>query len=86
MGCFIGRIIKDKYVNDLYNLILGIIATSIVTLATLVLIIYYYSWKVVAYKDRMIKYNIFNSIPDDYDIVKFYNEHIDKSNILDEVK
>ena len=51
---------KDKYVNDLDNLILGIIVTSIVTLATLVLIIYYYSWKVIAYKDRMIKYNIFN--------------------------
>ena len=51
---------KDKYVNDLDNLILGIIVTSIVTLAALVLIIYYYSWKVIAYKDRMIKYNIFN--------------------------
>ena len=30
-------------------------------------------------------YNIFNSIPDDYDIIKFYNENLDKSKILDEV-
>ena len=53
-------ILKGQYANDLNILILGIIATSIVTLATLILIVYYYSWKVIAYKDRMIKYNIFN--------------------------
>ena len=53
-------LINDKFVDDLFNDIAGIVITSIVTLAALVLIIYYYSWKVIAYKDRMIKYNIFN--------------------------
>lgn len=53
-------IINDKYIDNLANLIAGFIVTSISTVSTLIILLYYFSYKIKVYSDRFEKYNIIN--------------------------